>query len=106
MKALYRQCDLCALATEIEACPNIAIEAMTAGCVIVSADKPPLPEIFQDASIFYEARNIAHLAEQMQLGLKDDRLRDDMRSKAKKRAESFSWAKCAGETYNALTDWS
>jgi glycosyltransferase involved in cell wall biosynthesis len=38
MQALYRCCGLCVIASEVEACPNIAIEAMEAGCVTVASD--------------------------------------------------------------------
>jgi alpha-1,3-rhamnosyl/mannosyltransferase len=106
MKTLYRYCDLCVLATEIEACPNIAIEAMTAGCVIVSCDKPPLPEMFAGSSISYRARDIGDMVEQMRSGLQDSDLREGMKRKARDRARFFSWEKCADETYAVLTDWS
>ncbi len=106
MKALYRQCDACVIATEIEACPNIAIEAMTAGCAIIANDKPPLPEMFDTASHSYRARDISHLAEGMAQVIRDEQLRETLRARSLKRAEHFSWATCADETYAALTDWS
>lgn len=106
MKALYQQCDLCVLATEIEACPNIAIEAMTAGCVIIANDKPPLPEMFENAYHSYRARDIQHLAEAMTQVVRDEQYCKNLRERSLKRAEHFSWATCADETYAALTDWS
>jgi len=105
MAALYRRCLICVLATEIEACPNIAIEAMGAGCVIVSSDRPPLPEIFGGASLNYHARDIDHLVEQIRRCIDQEDLRHEMKTRALKRAEAFSWEKCASETYAALTDW-
>jgi len=105
MAALYRQCRVCILATEIEACPNIAIEAMAAGCVVVSSDKQPLPEMFAGVSLEYPARNIDQLAQKMNLCLSDMKLRQDMKLKATKRAVTFSWEKCAAETFSALTEW-
>lgn len=106
MKALYRQCDVCVIATEIEACPNIAIEAMTAGCAIIANDKPPLPEIFDNAYQRYRARDISHLAEVMEQVVSDEGLRGTLKIRSLKRAGQFSWDKCADETYAALTDWS
>lgn len=106
MRALYRQCDACVIATEIEACPNIAIEAMTAGCAIIANDKPPLPEIFDNAYQRYRARDISHLAEVMEQVVTDEGLRGTLKMRSLKRAEHFSWATCADETYAALTDWS
>lgn len=106
MKALYRQCDACVIATEIEACPNIAIEAMTAGCAIIANDKPPLPEMFDNASHCYRARDIPELAEGMGQVTRDEKLRMTLSARSLKRAEHFSWATCADQTYAALTDWS
>ncbi len=105
MAALYRQCLAFIMASEIEACPNIAIEAMAAGCAIVSSDCPPLPEMFQGASLEYGARNIDQLAGQIRLAATNAALRSKMQGEARKRAAAFSWEKCAKETYAALTDW-
>lgn len=105
MKELYRQCTICVIATEIEACPNIAIEAMAAGCIIISSDKPPLPEIFGCASVKYKARNIDNMVEQIKKCINDDLLRKQMRLLAQRRSNKFSWEKCSHETYSVLTDW-
>lgn len=105
MAALYHHCRVCIIATEIEACPNIAIEAMTAGCVIVASDKPPLPEIFDDASVIYRARDVEDLAAAIGRALRDETLRQEMPGLARRRAKRFSWRACADKTYQALTDW-
>ena len=106
MKPLYRQCDACVIATEIEACPNIAIEAMTAGCAIIANDKPPLPEILDNAYHSYRARDIPHLTEVMVQVSRNKQLRETLMARSLSRAEHFSWETCADQTYAALTDWS
>jgi glycosyltransferase involved in cell wall biosynthesis len=105
MAVLYRQCSVFIMASEIEACPNIAIEAMSAGCAIVSANCPPLPEVFQGCSLEYRARDVDHLAERMRSAVEDANLRREMKARARQRAGAFSWEKCARETYAALTEW-
>ncbi|MBN1515449.1 glycosyltransferase family 4 protein [Candidatus Sumerlaeota bacterium] len=105
MAALYRRCRVCVIATEIEACPNIAIEAMASGCAIVSTDRPPLPEIFQDCTLECRARDIDGLAERMRRCIENEALSNDLRKRARDRAAAFSWEKCADETYSALVDW-
>ena len=105
MRVLYRRCLLCVMATEIEACPNIAIEAMTSGCAVVSSDRPPLPEMFAGASLEYRARDVRNLAEQIRLLLERDDLRQALKQRARLRATTFSWETCARETYRALTEW-
>lgn len=106
MEVLYRDCLACVIATEIEACPNIAIEAMAAGCVIVACNRQPLPEIFAGCALEYEARDIRQLSEHIRKATKVTLLRQELREKALRRAEAFSWEICADRTFAALTKWS
>jgi glycosyltransferase involved in cell wall biosynthesis len=105
MVELYRSCMLCAIATEIEACPNIALEAMSAGCVIVSSNRPPLPEMFDGCVLGYEARDVDGLSRQILRVVKDMSLQRELSAKALRRASDFSWSICVKNTYSALTDW-
>lgn len=105
MAALYRRCLVCVVSSEIEACPNIAIEAMTAGSVIVSTDKPPLPEMFAGAATLYRARTIHSLADAVAKSVSSLELRAKMRARALQRCKNFCWAQSARETCDALTVW-
>jgi glycosyltransferase involved in cell wall biosynthesis len=105
MAALYRHCVACVISTEIEACPNIAIEAMAAGCVIVSADRSPLPEMFNGCSLEYQSRDIEDLARQISAAVENDALRGKLKTSALKRVAEFSWEACAIKTYSALVNW-
>ena len=105
MSALYRRCRTCIIASEIEACPMIAIEAMSSGCALISSDRPPLPEVFQGASLEYRSRDVEGLAGMIQTCLRNDALRLAIKARALQRAEEFSWEKCANETYAALIEW-
>lgn len=105
MAALYRCCSLCVIASEVEACPNIAIEAMTSGAVIVASDSPPLPEIFAGAALHFQSRNKSALVEAMTKAINDEKLRIELQQLALKRAQYFSWQHCAEETFRALTEW-
>lgn len=105
MAALYRRCAVFVTATEVEACPNIALEAMSAGAVIVSADCEPLPEMFAGCSIEFPARDVGALARSIDRAFSDGCTRQGLSFQARKRAKEFSWQKCAFETYQALTTW-
>lgn len=105
MVEFYRRCLACIIATEIEACPNIAIEAMNAGCVIVAANKRPLPEILHDAAVFYPPRSLDELSATLLTAVTDEPKRRQLRESAEKRARDFSWEKCAKATMDALTKW-
>ena len=105
MRALYRHCTLCVFATEVEACPNIAIEAMTSGCAIISSDQPPLPEIFGSCALEFGSRDVEALTLKMHSVMSDKRLLDSLKEQALKRAPFFSWDRCAKQTYSALVRW-
>jgi glycosyltransferase involved in cell wall biosynthesis len=96
MIVLYRNCAVFVSATECEACPNIAIEAMSSGCQIVSSNIMPLPEIFQDAASYYRAGDIEQMAAKIR-----DRLGQaaTVNRRSVALANSFSWDSCADQTY-------
>jgi len=105
MQTLYRTCSICVISSEIEACPNIAIEAMSSGCLILSCDRQPLPEIFNGSSVQYHSRDISDLKNKMNLCLKGQRIQLSKKKLSLKRSKNFCWNRCASETFIALTEW-
>ena len=105
MRVLYRRCQLFVTATEVEACPNIAIEALTAGCSIVASDSGPAREILGDASVLTPPRNVDALGHQMVRLLGDDMARVELANKARMRSGMFSWDRTVRDTYEVLTKW-
>ena len=103
MQVLYRNSLVFVMSSEIEACPNVSIEAMSSGCAILSSDNPPLPEIFQDAALYYPARNAAALAARLAELLDSRPMRQQLPDRALERAAFFSWQKCAEETLAVLS---
>jgi glycosyltransferase involved in cell wall biosynthesis len=102
MRVLYRRSRLFVTATEIEACPNIGIEALSSGCHIVSSDNEPLPEIFADAALYYRADDSGELTRLM---AQQFSAAAGSSEKARARAEFFSWEACSRHTFKALVDW-
>jgi glycosyltransferase involved in cell wall biosynthesis len=102
MVALYRQSRVFVTSTEIEACPNIALEALSAGCRILSADIPVLREIFGSAATFYPARHVAALASGIEHAWTDEVGSEVLRAAARSRSQAFSWQACARETAELL----
>jgi glycosyltransferase involved in cell wall biosynthesis len=105
LRTLYRRCLFLVSATEVEACPNIMIEAMSSGCAILCADVPPMPEIIGDSAVYYSPRNVEQLARRMIEISRDLEIRDRLREKGLERAKHFSWERCADQTFEALVDW-
>ena len=98
MKVLYRQSRLFVTATEVEACPNIAIEALSSGCAILAAGSPALKELLGEGAVYFGPRDHAQLGSQM-LGLwRDPPGRDRLAAAALRRCADFSWAHCGVQT--------
>lgn len=91
---LYRHAKLFVTATEIEACPNIAIEAMSSGCPVIASNKPPLPEMFQDKAIYFNAGDVKDLAKKL-----DFFISNSIQINAiDYNVDRFSWEQCANKT--------
>ena len=92
MNWCYRNCIAFIMTSRVEACPNIALEAMAHGCISISSDNLPLPEIFGDAAIFYPPKRGELLAEAIKSVSKwDNHRRGEASNKAMERAAEFSW---------------
>ncbi len=103
IQVFYRNCLVFVMSSEIEACPNVAIEAMSSGCAVVSCSKPPMPEIFQEAALYYPARDTEALAARIGELLDSPENRREISHRAVERADFFSWDKCAEETLAVLS---
>ncbi|MDG1873777.1 MAG: glycosyltransferase family 1 protein [Mariniblastus sp.] len=103
IRALYRSAKIVILATEIEACPNIAIEAMSAGAVILASNSRPLPEIIgQGNALFFEQRNIDQIHKQLQFLTESKKEAAELRQCAQQRAFNYSWDRCVEKTLTLL----
>ena len=74
------------------------LEAMTCGTPTITSNVTSIPEIVQDGAITIDPNNIDLLTENIYRVVSDMELREDLTSKALKRAYSFSWKKTALET--------
>ena len=99
----YKNCQIFIMTSRVESFGQIALEAMSHGCISVSTDNPCLPEIFGDAAVYYPSKDGQALAEAIKTVLTwNDNQRKVMSEKAKKRAAEFSWDICAEKTVAAL----
>jgi len=99
----YQNCSVFIMTSRVEACPNIALEAMSHGCICLSAYDHCLPEIFRDAAMYYPPKDGKALSGAIQTVLKwEDTQRKIMSEKARNRASEFSWDVCARKTVMEL----
>ena len=98
----YENVDLFAFPSSCEALPIILLEAMAAGLPIACSDRGPMPEVLQDAGIYFNPDQQDSIAESLKLLLKDKSLRKNLGIKARLLSKKFSWERCAHETFSFL----
>lgn len=101
---LYANTQLFVYPSTIENCPNILIEAMASGAAIVSSNINPMPEICEDAALYFDPNNPDDIADKMLKMLESDVLRNYFSKKALERATYFCWEKTAKNTLAVLED--
>jgi glycosyltransferase involved in cell wall biosynthesis len=81
-----------------ETCSFPLLEAMAMGLPIAAARMSALPEIAGDAAIYFDPREPSEIAEALDRLVRDESLREELRRKAIRRAERFSWEETARKT--------
>lgn len=74
------------------------LEAMKAGCPVVSTNLSSIPEVAGDAALLVDTVTVNSICDQVKR-LENLEFRNDMISKGFKQASQFSWDKCFEETY-------
>ena len=78
------------------------LEAMACGCPVIASNAASLPEVCGDAALYCDPHNPSDIASKIKQLANDAQLREDLVHKGKKRAELFTWQKCARETYQLI----
>jgi glycosyltransferase involved in cell wall biosynthesis len=102
--ALYRQSTLLLFASSCENLPNTLIEAMAAQIPVISSDCEPMPSVGRDACLYVDPTEPSSIAKGIQRALEDWQATTIRRQRAAELAASYSWQKCADETFGYLYD--
>jgi len=103
MNWCFQNCAAFIMTSRVESASNLALEAMSHGCVIISTANQALPEMFGNTAQYYETgsgENLAHIVRQT-LDWTDDK-RKNVAEEAKKRSSMFSWDIMAEKTLSVL----
>lgn len=77
------------------------VEAMMAGCPVITSTTSSLPEVAGDAALLVDPLNADELVAAMQRVLQDENLRSEMSQKGRSWSAHFSWKETARMTRNA-----
>jgi glycosyltransferase involved in cell wall biosynthesis len=103
MSWCYRHCTAFVMTSRVEACPNVAIEAMGNGCICISTDNRPMPEFFRDSALYYRAGQAESLVDSLFRAISLNKEEREQLSKgAVNRALDFPWKMCAEKTIREL----
>ena len=74
------------------------LEAMAAGCPVISSNAASLPEICGDAALYCDPCSPSDVAGKIKHLMGDKALRDEFREKGLARARQFTWESCIRKT--------
>jgi len=98
----YAQADLMVFASSCENMPNILLEGMAAGLPIACSNLGPMPEILGDAGIYFNPENCDDVTNAIRTLVGSSEMRTEMSQSAYRISQSFSWSRCADETFSFL----
>lgn len=74
------------------------LEAMAHGCPVISSNATCLPEVYQDAAVYFAPSSTKEMAEKIELVLTHPTLADELKIKGHDLLKQYSWEKMARET--------
>ena len=90
---ILTESDIFVFASSTETFGISLLEAMAIGMPIVCSNKSSLPEILQNGGLYFNPKNDLQLSNQIELLIKNKRLRRNKSKQARKIALKFSWDK-------------
>lgn len=99
---LYANSILYVYPSTIESFGKTLIEAMGCGASVIASNIEPIPEVCQDAALYFNPNDPDDIADKMFKVLGSDDLQLELSKKAVERAKFFSWEKTARETLKVL----
>lgn len=95
---LYNAARLFVLPSFCEGFGLVALESLTCGTPVIASNTTSLPEILEDAALYFDPKNPAEIAKVGNQVLTDSDLYNDLKNRGFKQIGRYSWNKCASET--------
>lgn len=102
LRYFYALAEALLLPSLYEACPSPILEAMITGCPVVTSNRFGTQELAGDAGVLVNPDDVKSITDGMRKVLLDNDLRSVLIDRGYKRANEFSWKKCAIETLDTL----
>jgi len=102
--ARYAEAEACVFASSCENLPNILLEGMASGLPIACSKRGPMPEVLGDAGVYFDPENPDDIARALLDLIESPELRARLAKASLERAQSYSWPRCARETFAFLAE--
>lgn len=79
------------------------LEAMSYGCPVVCSNTSSIPEVVGDAGQYFDPYDIESMRISIEMTVSSSELRESLIARGKNRLNSFSWDKCASQTFSVYT---
>jgi len=99
----YNKADIFVFPSTCESFGITLLEAMTAGLPIASSDRGPMPEVLKDVGFYFNPESVNSIKNCLRYMIENPKLLKSLGKNAKKYSQSYSWQKCADETFSFLS---
>jgi len=96
---LYRRARAYVFPSLLEGFGLPPLEAMRYGTPVAAAGSSCLPEILDDAAVYFDPEDVVDMGKAMRRVYGDETLRARLAERGKRRVARFSWRECAERTY-------
>lgn len=107
LEVLYRRATCFISVSLYEGFGFPPLEAMGRGCPVIVSEIEVFKEICQDNVLYCEPTQVIDIVKKLEMMIKNDKLRDELRNKGLTHVNKFSWKKTAQQTmmiYKELLD--
>ncbi|MBA3319379.1 MAG: glycosyltransferase family 4 protein [Gemmatimonadales bacterium] len=102
LATVYALADALLLPSLFESCGLPVLEAMAAGCPVVTADRYGTKELAERAAVLVDPESIDSIAAGIRAALDDPVLRAQLIVAGRERSKAFTWKRCARQTLDVL----
>ncbi len=95
---LYQEAEAFVLPSLLEGFGLIGLEAMAVGCPVLASDIPVLKEIYGEAALYFDPKNVNDIAKKIKQIIDDQKLREKLKKLGRGQVKKYSWQKTAQET--------
>ena len=99
----YHKAEIFVFPSSCETFGISLLEAMTTGLPIASSDRGPMPEVLKDAGLYFNPESVTSIKNCLRYMIENPNLRQSLGKKAKQYSQTYSWEKCADETFEFLS---